>query len=214
MEPVRVLIVDDQPNVRAVVRHCLEPDGYAVREAADGREALAAVTDWRPRVVLLDLAMPVLDGMNTLRELRAQAGDDMPRVVVATAHGSVKAAIEALRLGADDFLEKPFSPDDLRQAIRSALDCPPLRGTGIEGGYEVVLKHARAAIRDRNLGAAESLLMMAGTINDGDPVFLNLVGLLHLERGRCESARRFFERAVAADSGYAPAQENLLRCSS
>jgi DNA-binding response OmpR family regulator len=214
MQPTRILVVDDERNVRTTVRYCLEADGYIVREAADGRDALAQVVEWSPDLILLDLAMPVLDGMMTLKELHDQLGNDMPRVVIATAHGSVKVAIEAMRLGADDFLEKPLLPEDLRACVAGVLKNPLSRDPDLEGGYDGVLKHVRDAIRDGNLGAAESLLMMAGAISDDNPSFMNLAGLLHEGRGRIESARRFYERALAVDPGFAPASENLLRCSS
>jgi DNA-binding response OmpR family regulator len=214
MEPTRILVVDDERNIRTSVRNCLEAEGYIVREAQDGREALAAVVEWSPDLVLLDLAMPVLDGMATLKELRDRLGHDMPRVVIATAHGSVKAAIEAMRLGADDFVEKPLLPDELRQSVAGVLKNLPSRDPDLAGGYDGVLNHVREAIRDGNLGAAESLLMMAGTISEDDPSFMNLAGLVHEGRGRIESARRFYERALAVDPGFAPASENLLRCSS
>jgi DNA-binding response OmpR family regulator len=210
----RILVVDDEPNIRTMVRSCLEAEGYGVREAANGREGLDATAQWSPDLVLLDLAMPVLDGMTTLKELRERLGDDMPRVVIETAHGSVKAAIEAMRLGADDFLEKPFLPSELRMSVASVLQNPLSRDPDLEGGYDGVLRHARAALREGNLGAAESLLMMAGTIGVEEPAFLNLAGMLHEGRGRIESARRFYERALAANPGYTPASENLLRCSS
>jgi DNA-binding response OmpR family regulator len=197
-----------------MVRSCPEAEGYGVREAANGREALDATARWSPDLVLLDLAMPVLDGMTTLKELHERLGDDMPRVVIVTTHGSVKAAIEAMRLGADDFLEKPFLPTELRMSVASALQNPLSRDPDLEGGYDGVLRRARAAIREGNLGAAESLLMMAGTISMEEPTFLNLAGMLHEGRGRLESARRFYERALAADPGYTPASENLLRFSS
>lgn len=214
MQPTRILVVDDERNVRTTVRYCLEADGYVVREAANGRDALAQVAQWAPDLVLLDLAMPVLEGMATLKELRELLGHDMPRVVIATAHGSVKVAIEAMRLGADDFLEKPLLPEDLRTCVAGVLKNPISRDANLEGGYDSVLRHVRDAIRDGNLGTAESLLMMAGTIDDDNPSFMNLAGLLHEGRGRIESARRFYERALAVDPGFTPASDNLLRCSS
>lgn len=214
MQKARILVVDDEQSIRVSVRNCLEVDGHFVREAANGREALAGIEQWFPNLLLLDLAMPVLDGMTTLRELRSRMGANMPRVVIMTAHGSVKAAMEAMRLGANDFLEKPLLPEDLRTSVTRVMEKPAAGNSEFDGGYAGVLLHARDAIRQGNLGTAESLLMMAATINDDDPAFMNLAGLLHEGRGRIESARRCYQRALDTDPGFTPASENLLRCSS
>ena len=95
--PKRILIVDDEPNVRLVFRTALEATGYLVTEAADGDAALAQLRKLPTDLILLDLKMPVVDGMETLRRLRV-AGDETP-VVVITAHGSVPDAVAAMRLG-------------------------------------------------------------------------------------------------------------------
>lgn len=214
MQQARILVVDDEQGIRVSVRNCLESAGHCVREAANGREALAGIEHWSPDLLLLDLAMPVLDGMTTLRELRARMGTSMPRVIIMTAHGSMKAAVEAMRLGADDFLEKPLLPEDLRQSVARVITNPLTRDPDLQDGYEGVLKHAQDAIREGKFGAAESLLMLAARIDDDDPTLMNLAGLLNEGRGRIESARRCYQRALEIDPGFVPASENLLRCSS
>src|SRR4051794_7463200 len=108
-----VLIVDDEPGIRLMFRTTLESLGYTTREAGDGAAALATLAEGRPDVVLLDLKMPVMDGMETLRRMR-DSGDDTP-VVIVTAHGSVPDAVAAMKLGAVDFLSKPITPDALRR---------------------------------------------------------------------------------------------------
>ncbi|HWE39672.1 MAG TPA: response regulator, partial [Isosphaeraceae bacterium] len=104
----RVLIVDDEPNVRLVFRTALESAGYAVAEVDDGPEALAWLAKARADVVLLDIQMPLMGGMDVLRGLR-DAGNDVP-VVIITAHGSIPDAVAAIKLGAIDFLSKPLTP--------------------------------------------------------------------------------------------------------
>jgi DNA-binding response OmpR family regulator len=163
--------------------------------------------------MLLDLAMPVMDGMTVLAELRSLWDRYPTRVIVVTAHGSVKTAIEAIRLGASDFLEKPFLPEDLRSSVASVLrETPADSGSGGEG-YAEVLEHVRQALRARRFAEAEHELMKAGTITADDAAFLNLAGVLHESHGRVESARKFYERAAARDDRYYPAQENLRRLS-
>jgi DNA-binding response OmpR family regulator len=118
----RVLIVDDEPNVRLMLQTALASVGYEVIEAADGHVALALLRgpDFHCDLVLLDLLMPRMDGMELLRRLRA-LGNIVP-VVILTAHGSIPEAVEAMKLGAIDFLTKPTTPDALRAVVAEVID--------------------------------------------------------------------------------------------
>jgi DNA-binding NtrC family response regulator len=204
----RILITDDDAGIRKMVRVCLEPT-YEVTEAGNGLEALDAIRTSAPHVVLLDLAMPRMDGMTLLAEIHQMRKDPPIRVIVMTAHGSVPTAIKALRLGASDFLEKPFVPEDVRLSIASVLD--EKRAAEPEEGFDEVLGYVRKALLDGRFAAAEALLMKAGLIADDDPAFLNLAGVLHESHGRTESARRFYEKSAGKDRSYKPASENLHR---
>lgn len=119
--PAKVLIVDDETRIRLALRSCLEVEGYDVEEARDGAEAIRTIIDARPQVVLLDLAMPHLDGMGMLRELRARYHDVMPKVVVLTAWGSPAVEEEAYMLGVSDFVKKPIVPALLRTVVARVL---------------------------------------------------------------------------------------------
>ncbi|MBF6047764.1 response regulator [Streptomyces sp. NRRL B-1677] len=114
-----VLVVDDDPDVRAAVVDALTIEGYAVRAAADGLEALSAVAAAPPAAVVLDLAMPVLDGLAVCRRLRA-LGDRTP-VLVLTARDAVADRVAGLDAGADDYLVKPFALDELLARLRALL---------------------------------------------------------------------------------------------
>jgi DNA-binding response OmpR family regulator len=120
MRPTKcVLIVDDEPNVRFVLRTALESVGYQVLEAADGAAALVRLQQSICDLVLLDLQMPKMDGMETLRRLRTD-GHAVP-VVILTAHGSIPDAVTAMKLGAIDFLTKPITPNKLRGVIAEVI---------------------------------------------------------------------------------------------
>jgi DNA-binding response OmpR family regulator len=119
-DPKCVLIVDDEPNVRLMLRTALESAGYRVLEAADGLGALARLRDGTCDLVVLDLRMPKLDGMETLARLREQ-GNATP-VVMLTAHGSIPDAVAAMRLGAIDFLTKPITPGELRAVVSEVIN--------------------------------------------------------------------------------------------
>jgi len=118
-----VLVVDDDPNVLLGVRVALETDGHRVVSAADGRSALLAVAAHDPDAVVLDLAMPFLDGAAVCRTLRA-AGDGVP-VLVLTAHHRPAERVAGLDAGADDYLGKPFDVDELRARVRALLRRAP-----------------------------------------------------------------------------------------
>ncbi|MFD9882351.1 response regulator transcription factor [Streptomyces alboflavus] len=117
--PAKVLVVDDDPEVRAAVEDALTVEGHHVRGAADGHRALTAVARWEPDLLVLDVLMPVLDGLAVCRRLRA-AGDRTP-VLVLTALDSVSDRVDGLDAGADDYLVKPFALDELVARVRALL---------------------------------------------------------------------------------------------
>lgn len=114
-----VLVVDDDPNVLLGIRVALETDGHHVVTATDGRAGLAAVAEHDPDAVVLDLAMPFLDGIGVCRALRA-AGDSVP-VLMLTAHDRAPQRVAGLDAGADDYLGKPFDVDELRARVRALI---------------------------------------------------------------------------------------------
>jgi DNA-binding response OmpR family regulator len=211
MSSPTILIVDDEANIRTSVRMCLEGAGYVVQQATNGTEALEHVVRNPPDLMLLDLAMPIMDGMTVLAEMRSLWARYPTRVVVVTAHGSVQTAIQAIRLGASDFLEKPFKPEDLRLSVASVLREAPTENDHPEESYVQVLEHVRQSLRARRFREAEVELMKAGTITGDDAPFLNLAGILHESHGRVESARRYYDRALSRNRNYQPALENIKR---
>ncbi|HEX6869600.1 MAG TPA: response regulator transcription factor [Micromonosporaceae bacterium] len=114
-----VLVVDDDPTVSDVVRRYLERGGFEVTMAADGPQALSSVAARRPDLVVLDLMLPGLDGLEVCRRLRAR-DPDLP-VVMLTALGEESDRVLGLSLGADDYLTKPFSPRELVLRVQSVL---------------------------------------------------------------------------------------------
>ena len=117
---IRVVIADDQELVRAGLRALVEAGGdvEVIGEAADGEQAVALARDTAPDVVLMDIRMPVLDGIEATREIAEQLGDDGPRVIILTTFGTDEYVYEALRAGASGFLLKDAGPARLLDAIR------------------------------------------------------------------------------------------------
>ena len=209
-----VLVTDDQSNIRTLLRTALEVEGYAVSEAADGRAALDAVRRDQPDLMILDLNMPVLDGMAVLEQMKSVAGH-RPRIIVLTAYGSIPTAVLATRLGADDFLEKPVLPDDLRRSVRGVLDAPTpatAAAAGSPGAYEDALDRVRRALRTMDLSEAESTLAEAITGRGRQAAaHLNLLGVLYESQHRWRLARRFYGKAIDADPAHTAAKTNFVR---
>ena len=116
---MRILVVDDEPAVRDAVQRALKLESYQVETASDGAEALKSLTVSSPDLMILDLLMPRVDGLEVCRRLRA-AGDSTP-VLMLTARDSVANRVEGLDAGADDYLVKPFALDELLARVRALL---------------------------------------------------------------------------------------------
>lgn len=114
----RILVVDDEPQITLVLRSGLAKHGYEVRVAAEGEAAIDLFRAWTPDLVITDLSMPNVDGVELCRRLRAISG--VP-IIVLSVKGEESAKIEALDAGADDFVTKPFSMGELRARVRAAL---------------------------------------------------------------------------------------------
>jgi DNA-binding response OmpR family regulator len=140
VHPARILVADDESRIRLSLRACLEADGHEVFEAADGMEALDVIIHAAPDIMLLDLAMPNLDGLRTLDTLRGVHGQLKPRVIILTAWGSAPAVLRTISAGASMFLEKPIIPETLRAAIRSVQAEENDESAGIPIDWSVLLK--------------------------------------------------------------------------
>jgi len=116
--PQRVLVVDDEPHIVELVRYNLSQEGYEVFVAGDGETALAKARTERPDLIVLDLMLPGLDGLEVFRRMRAAA--DVP-VIMLTARGQETDRIVGLDLGADDYVAKPFSPREVVSRVRAVL---------------------------------------------------------------------------------------------
>jgi two-component system KDP operon response regulator KdpE len=114
----RILVVDDEPQLIRVLRTGLKSRGYEVRAAADGLAGFEMFTDWHPDLVITDLAMPNVDGLELCRRVRAVS--QVP-IIVLSAKGEEKTKVEALDIGADDFVTKPFGIDELLARVRASL---------------------------------------------------------------------------------------------
>jgi two-component system, NtrC family, response regulator AtoC len=120
-----ILIIDDEPGLRQTVSLILTDEGFEVTSASDGEEGLARALEQQPDLILCDVRMPRLGGLEFLEKYRAAGGTAM--VIVMTAYGGMELAIQAMKKGAYDYLPKPFSPDQLVLTVKKAEERESLR---------------------------------------------------------------------------------------
>ena len=164
--PQRVLVVDDEPDITGLVSYHLAKAGYRVMTVADGREALQLARDQRPDLVVLDLMLPVVSGYDVLAELRRREETRDVGVILLTARKEEADRIKGLSLGADDYLAKPFSPQELVLRVRAVLRrlaAPPVAtGAVVSGGpvrLDAATHHVTVANRDITLTTTEFKLL-------------------------------------------------------
>jgi two-component system, OmpR family, KDP operon response regulator KdpE len=114
----RILVVDDEPQITRVLRTSLSSQGYDIRVANDGETALEIMKDWTPDLVVTDLSMPNMDGLELCRRLRVSS--EVP-IIVLSVRGEERTKVQALDAGADDYVTKPFGIDELLARVRAAL---------------------------------------------------------------------------------------------
>ncbi len=201
----RVLVVDDDPTLRRTLRINLRARGYEVEEVGTGGDALATLEDAPPDLVVLDLGLPDVDGVEVLRRIRAVSR--VPVVVLSARHQS-DDKVEALDEGADDYVTKPFGMDELMARVRSALR----RGSGEDDGL--------AAVPPVTTDAFELDFATLAATHRGEPVHLTptewrLVAELARQRGRvvtqADLLRAVWGPGYGRESNYLRVYGNQLR---
>ena len=148
----RILVVDDEPQLTRVLLRSLTTKGYEVRIAGDGEFALQTFHDWPPSLVVTDLAMPNMGGLELCRRLRAIS--DVP-IIVLSVRGEEKTKVEALDAGADDYVTKPFGMDELLARIRAALRRNPPSDANakilLAGGFKIDLEAHTVTHADKEM---------------------------------------------------------------
>lgn len=207
----RVLVVDDEANVRLTISEALARPDLEVRTAASGEEALEIAETVRFDLVLLDLRMPGMDGMEVLRRLVAM--HPAIRIALVTAHGTVANAVEAMKLGALDVVPKPVSLRQIRELVDRILmqdSLPADAGHHYDGWIAL----ARRSIGLRAFADARTCALRAAVIDAGRPEAHNLLGVLAEIGGRRVDAQDQYRMALELDPTYQPAVRNLHRSAS
>jgi FixJ family two-component response regulator len=211
MEKKPILIVDDEKNIRLTMSRSLEPLGMPVRTAVNGEEALRQLREEQAGLVFLDLKMPGIDGMEVLRRIKEQW--PTMRVIIVTAHGTIASAVEAMKLGAVDFLQKPFSPGEIRELATQVLEREALQEESA-ADYRTLIALTKRHISDRKFDLARASARKAIAIDPGQPEIYNLLGALLDIQGDWLAAQKFYRAALDIDPTYKPAWANLDRTTS
>ncbi len=167
METPEILVVDDSRIVRAMVSDVLRAEGYRVREASDGREALARIQESRPDLVLLDVMMPEMDGYEVCRALRRnEREEEYIPILMLTAKGEVEDLARGLAAGADDYIAKPFDNLELLARVKSLLRIRALQKRLYQQNLELEAKNQQLEALTRQLDAANQELRLL-SVTDG-----------------------------------------------
>jgi DNA-binding response OmpR family regulator len=198
------LIVDDEKNIRLALSMALEQLDIPVETAASGDEALEKIAAGGFGVMLLDLRMPGVDGMEVLRRVAHEQPEI--KVIIITAYGSIDLAVEAMKLGAVDFLQKPFDVAQVREMVRRILE---KQEESI--GYADYIALAKERIRDGFFEIAGVYAQKAVFLSPQRPEALNLLGGISEAIGNRLEAYKYYRGALEQDPAYLPAQLNLER---
>ena len=206
---MRVLIIDDEPGLRQTVSLILSEEGYEVVSASDGEEGLAKALEQQPDVVLCDVRMPRLPGLEFLERYRAQNGTAM--VIVMTAYGGMELAVQAMKKGAYDYISKPFSPDQLLLTLKKAEEREALRREVTRLREEVTISRRYREIIAKSPAMTKALEVATKVAKHRSPVLITgesgtgkelVARLIHNESDRAKGA------FVPVNCGAIP--ENLL----
>ena len=204
-----ILIVDDEPNVRLNYRITLETEGYDVFEASSAAVALEALVGRSFDLAILDMRMPAMDGLQLLAKIR-EVGISVP-VMIVTAYSDVPHAVQAMKMGAIDFLQKPLRPEELRRIVAEILKRhAPQRGVLTET-FNSHIVAAKRCLNLRLFSKARLHLVKAMELNSKSVEAFNLAGVLAEMLDDPDKAKKYYGQAIKLDKNYEPAQQNMRR---
>jgi DNA-binding NtrC family response regulator len=203
-----VLIVDDEKNIRLTLSQALASVEMEVDTAVNGEEALAKLQERDFALVLLDLKMPGMDGVDVLRWI----GGNRPgvRVVIITAHGTIDSAVDAMKHGAVDYIQKPFAPKEIRELVSRILDREKLDVQKAQD-YAGCIELAKKCVNEKRFDVAAEHVRKALSLDPSRAEAFNFLGALQEVRGERLEAQKNYRTALSLDPTYRPAQENLYR---
>jgi len=211
MDKKPVLVVDDEKNIRLTFSETMTQMGFDTRTASNGEEALTKMQGAEFDLVLLDLRMPGIDGIEVLRRIRERY--PKVRVIMITAHGTVESAVEAMKLGAVDFIQKPCTPNEIRELVGKVMERETIDESKVMD-YSMLMELCKRHVTDRRLEEAKAVAQKALALDPGRPEAYNLLGAFQECRGEWVEAQKYYRTALEIDPSFKPAQANLERTGS
>ena len=205
-----VLVVDDERNIRLTLSMALEALNIPVDTAENGEEALQKLAEKSFQLMLLDLKLPDIDGLEVLRQVVDK--HSATKVIIITAYGSVEVAVEAMKLGAIDFLQKPFQPTEVRDMVRRLLQAPPEDEP--PRNYDYYVNLAKQSVKAGEFEVARVYAKKAIFIKYNRPEAYNILGGIYEVKGDRQEARNNYQLALDMDPNYEPAKQNLAKAQS
>ena len=207
MSQAKILVVDDDKNIRRTVTMALESLDYFVHTAFDGKDAMLQLTGDKYDLIITDLKMPGMNGMELLQQAIAKYPEI--KIVLISAHGTVDNAVEAMKLGAVDFLQKPFTPKELRNLVHHVLHAEESGESETE--YKSSLQAAKNFARKRDFDNAIAQSKKAIGFDPSQPEAFDFLGQVQETLGDRDSAIKNYRVTISLDPTYQKAQANLDR---
>jgi len=208
----KVMIIDDDKNIRMTLKKALTKGDFKVETAKNGEKALEKLKKKEFPVILLDMKLPGKDGIEVLKEINEL---DYPcKVIMITGYGSIDSAVETMKLGAVDYLRKPFKPEEITNLVNKVFARFDLEKKENKAeSYDDFINMAKSEINKRNFEKAIELLNEATSFNTENPEPFNLLGIIYELKGTQGKAMKMYRTALSLDPTYTPANENLQRAS-
>lgn len=206
----KILVVDDEKNIRLTVQHSLIAANYEVETASNGAEGLEKFKSGHYDLILMDLRMPQINGIEMLREIKAR--DKHAAAIVITAYLTIDTLLEAFSLGVSDYIRKPFSPNDVRETVRRVLVRETIKDEEVQTKRDpaAMLELARKVLGDNDISSAIEYARKSIGVNPNNPdahAFLGI--LLHLQ-DKPDEAEQAFREALLLDPQHQLSRDYLF----
>lgn len=210
-EKKKLLIIDDEKNIRFTLKKSLEND-YEITTAVNGEDGIEKFKEDSFDVILLDMKLPGIDGIDVLKEIKDL--DKTANIIIITGFGSVDNAVETMKLGAIDYLRKPFTPDEIKEIVTNVITRKEseIKEEDLDS-YEDFLNFAKKCISNQELDKGQTYIKKAVSLDTSKPEAFNLLGVIMEYKNKPLEAQKQYRAALAVDPSFKPAQQNLERTS-
>ncbi len=209
-QAANILIIDDEAEMRKVLKDALKTGNYLIDTADDSRTGLKKVEEQEYDLILLDLKLPGIEGIEMLEKIREE--NIMTPVLIITGYGSIESNVKAMKLGAVDYLRKPCEPGEIKEQVTEILARKDIEDFD-ETDYITLIQKAQEAIKERKFDLAHSFLKRSIIMAEDHAEPFNLLGVIAEMTGDKEKAMKMYRASLDIDPAYEPAQDNIERAS-